>query len=398
MMINNEDINLYMKRFTNALGQHYLPDRFLTFDDILFQPKISPVSSRYNVSTTTQLAGIEYRRPFISANMDTITGVEMARKMRYLGGLGILHRFWNCESEYRDAILSSIKTDLGKMNKNPAFSIGLGKPSLMNMEAKESIGWIESVIDDCFKNYAENVILCLDIAHGDSDHAYERIEKIRDIYPLGGSVKLIAGNIATRHAAIRMYNAEVDAVKVGIGCGSVCQTRVVAGHGVPQASAVMNVRAALDYMQDTHDAPRPSIISDGGVRNPGDAFKALALGADMVMFGSLLSGTIETPGEIKDIDGVPHKMYRGQSSKTFMADANKDQRSSEGVAAYVPVKDTVDSVVYEVDGGIRSGMSYAGSRNLHELYQNSIPMEITHAGFAEGKPHILNGDNIYHGE
>jgi IMP dehydrogenase len=236
-------------------------------------------------------------------------------------------------------------------------------------------------------------VLVVDIAHGHSDNAINAIKMIKKAFT---NSELIAGNVATGEGAKDLINAGVDAVKVGVGSGSICITRVVTGSGVPQLTAVLDtVKVAREY-----DIP---VISDGGIRNSGDAIKALAAGASSVMVGSIFGGTDESPGKTIVRHGKKFKMYRGMAS--FYASLGRKYREEgsdvidtedpndyvpEGVEAMVPYKGSVTEIIRQLIGGIRSGLSYCGSRSIEEMQKNSEFIKITPAGYTESQPHDVD--------
>ena len=236
-------------------------------------------------------------------------------------------------------------------------------------------------------------VLVVDIAHGHSDNAINAIKMIKKAFT---NSELIAGNVATGEGAKDLINAGVDAVKVGVGSGSICITRVVTGSGVPQLTAVLDtVKVAREY-----DIP---VISDGGIRTSGDAIKALAAGASSVMVGSIFGGTDESPGKTIVRHGKKFKMYRGMAS--FYASLGRKYREEgsdvidtedpndyvpEGVEAMVPYKGSVTEIIRQLIGGIRSGLSYCGSRSIEEMQKNSEFIKITPAGYIESQPHDVD--------
>lgn len=367
-----------MSEFVDALGEEYYPKKFLTYDDVILLPQYSEFNSRFDAILAQHWGEYKLDIPFISANMDTITGPDMAIEMDSIGGLGILHRFWESDEEYRRQIGHVARYTSGAV----AFSVGLN-----GNQPSEWIADACSTIETC-SGRKRDIIVCLDVAHADSKRAYNRIEELRqfeDIY-------LIAGNVATPEAALRYARLGVDAIKVGIGCGAVCQTRVVAGHGVPQFSAIYNISNYLKI----HAEREIKIIADGGIRTSGDIAKAIGAGAHAVMIGSLFAGCSETPGEISD-DGT--KIYRGQSSRTFMNAVGKDLRTSEGISSIVEAKGSVYNIIDDLAGGLRSAMSYTGNCTLSGFRNNAKFIEISQAGIVEGQTHMLHRDGVtYDGE
>lgn len=353
-------------KFVDPMGNSYIPNNWLTFNDVLLKPQRSRFKSRNDkdISLSCYIGANESLNiPIISANMDTITGVRMAKEMNRLGGLGILHRFHSDSESY----MSCIEEVFSSCNR-VSFSIGCGK---------EWIKFAEKVIA---KFGTKDVFICLDVAHG---HMEQSIETIREISKSNAFV--IAGNIATAEGAVDLAEAGAGCLKVGIGSGSVCTTRIVTGHGVPQLSAIMIVKEALDR----NNYYNCGIIADGGIRNSGDMVKAFAAGADAVMIGSLLAGSKETPGNIHEKDGKSYKNYRGQSSRHFLNEIGKLGVASEGESTEIEYKGCVENIITEFLGGIRSGLTYSGASDIYKLQINAIFMEISNHAWVESMPHAL---------
>jgi len=230
-------------------------------------------------------------------------------------------------------------------------------------------------------------VLVLDSAHGHSKNVLSCIEKVKSKFP---SVQLIAGNIATAEAAEALIGAGADAVKVGIGPGSICTTRVVAGIGVPQITAIMNAASVAQK----YDVP---VIADGGIKYSGDIVKAIAAGADVVMLGSVLAGCEESPGETEVYQGRQFKVYRGMGSLAAMAKGSRDRYFQEdnkklvpeGVEGRVPYRGPVSETIYQMTGGVRSGMGYCGTPTIADLKKNGRFVKITPAGLRESHPHDI---------
>lgn len=231
-------------------------------------------------------------------------------------------------------------------------------------------------------------VIVVDTAHGHSEGVMEAVRTIKSKYP---DLQLIAGNVATGEATLDLIKAGVDAVKVGIGPGSICTTRVVTGIGVPQITAIMNCAEVAK----AYDIP---IIADGGIKYSGDVTKAIAVGANVVMIGSLFAGTSESPGEEELYEGRRFKVYRGMGSLAAMAAGSKDryfQEGSkklvpEGVEGRVPYRGPLGDVAYQLIGGLRSGMGYVGAHNIKELQEKARLVKITGAGLIENHPHDIN--------
>jgi len=252
-------------------------------------------------------------------------------------------------------------------------AIGTGTDSIERAEAL-----VEAGID----------VIIVDTAHGHSKAVLDTLKKLRREFP---DIQLVGGNIATKEAADAMVDAGVDAVKVGIGPGSICTTRIIAGIGVPQVAAIMKIAPAV------HER-NCRLIADGGIRYSGDIVKALAAGADSVMIGSLFAGTEESPGESVIYRGRSFKSYRGMGSLGAMKDsASKDRYFQEGtpedklvpegIEGLVPHKGTLSGIVFQMMGGIRSGMGYVGAANIKELHENSRFIEVSAASMKESHPH-----------
>jgi len=231
-------------------------------------------------------------------------------------------------------------------------------------------------------------VIVVDTAHGHSQGVIESVRTIKNTYP---NVELIAGNVATEEATRALFEAGVDAVKVGIGPGSICTTRVIAGIGVPQITAVYEcAKAAAEF-----GLP---IIADGGIKYSGDVVKALAAGANVVMVGNLLAGTEESPGETIIYQGRSYKVYRGMGSLGAMAKGSKDRYFQEnmdklvpeGIEGRVPYKGPVSETMFQMVGGLRAGMGYCGVKNIEALRTETKFIRITSAGLKESHPHDVN--------
>jgi IMP dehydrogenase len=345
----------------------------LSFDDVLLVPRYSDILSRGEVDTRTVLSNnkktFSLAIPIMSANMDTITESSMAIIMAKMGGLGIIHRFL------------SIDEQVGEVKKVKAQGLLVGAAvGVKDGERDRARALVMAGAD----------LLALDIAHGHSKYAIEKVKFIKKEFPL---VFIVAGNVATAEGFKDLVNAGADAVKVGIGAGSICTTRIVTGFGIPQISAILNCSKIAKKT-------KVSLISDGGIKSSGDIVKALAAGADAVMMGNVIAGTDEAPGEMIEISGKKYKSYRGMASLQANlnrpdAKQNMDEIIEEGVSAYVPYKGKAEDIIKKMVGGMRSGLSYAGARNIKELQEKAAFVRITQAGLRESNAHdvfILNGD------
>ena len=335
----------------------------LTFDDVVLVPRYSEIKSRTEVDTFSCLESSGYlmlETPIISANMSTITEADMAIAMDEAGGCGILHRY--ADVYQIKAWIKSIKTK----GRIAIPSVGIGKEDLDKAISYLDIG-------------AHGI--CVDVAYANNKYALEFIEKLANLMLNYKRTILIGGNICTYNGAKNLVEAGCNVIKIGVGNGSNCTTRVVTGHGVPQLTALIDVHR---YAQSSsHDF---YIISDGGLKNSGDICKALCF-SDAVMTGSLLAGCDETPGEV--IDG--HKTYAGMASDRAQMDFRGSVNNSapEGIHRSVKAKGSVKDIMTQLAGGIRSGLSYSGARNLFEFRQNAELQVVTQNGHLEGLPHGL---------
>jgi IMP dehydrogenase len=337
--------------------------RGLTFDDVLLMPRHSEMNSRLAPQLSSRVTkNFNLKTPIISANMDTVTESTMALKMAELGGLGILHRFMSPQDQVNQVKL--IRDKIRALGLPIAASIGVKEEGMRRADMLADAG-----VD----------IFTIDIAHGDSVMMFETLDYVKKKYP---KIDVIAGNTAMPEGVKGMIEHGADAVKVGIGPGSMCTTRIITGCGVPQLTAIS--MCVLEAQK--HNIP---VIADGGIKTSGDIVKAFAAGAQTVMLGSMLSGCLETPGEIEG----GRKRYRGMASK----DAQVSWRgelpqgmAAEGEARWVNCKGSVENIVLELCGGIRSGMTYLNAMTLFDIHKNARFMEMTASGMMESKPHGLN--------
>lgn len=338
--------------------------RGLTFDDVLLVPNHSEIASRRQPQLTARVTkNFELEIPLIAANMDTITEHTMACALADLGGLGILHRFLSAEEQVRQIKLVRARCNVPQQDKTIPVAASIG----VKNEGRERA----DLLADAGVN-----ILTIDIAHGDSIMMLETLAYVRKTHP---HIDVIVGNVATPDATMRLINAGAHAIKVGIGPGSMCTTRIITGHGLPQLTAI----ALCAEVAEKQGVP---VIADGGVRTSGDIVKALAAGADCVMLGSMFSGTLETPGEVKG----GKKAYRGMASKAAQVSWRgelPDGMAAEGESTLVACKGSVRDVVNEICGGIRSGMSYAGVEQVEKIRDVARFVEMTAAGTNESRAH-----------
>jgi len=346
----------------------------LSFDDISLVPRYNNIASRKDVDTSVQFGKLKLKIPVLSSNMDTVTGPEMAVTIGALGGVGFLHRF--CSIKKNVEMYESL------------FHLHMERSSvLMNCDAVVSLG-VNEGLDRFHALYEVGArYFCIDIAHGHSKPVGQMVQKIKEF---DDGVFVIAGNVCHATGAEYLADKGADAVKVGIGPGSVCSTRIKTGFGVPQFTAIQECSRVNVF-----------IIADGGIRTPGDAVKAFVAGADAVMLGGMLAGTDETPGEIHEEpiweSASPagtltrrFKKFRGMASKEaqddFMGTMN-DWKTAEGVETTVTAKGPVSAVIGDLIGGIRSGCTYCGANNIQQLKERAAYVEVTAAGRIEGTPH-----------
>jgi len=333
----------------------------IAFDDVLLQPQYSDITSRKEVSLSAPLDDLnKLKIPIIASPMDTVSEWRMASSLSSMGGMAIIHRY-NSIEEQADQV------------KN---ALAVPDCTIVGAAVGVSGDFVERAVR-CYEAGAK--VICIDVAHGDHAMVKTAIASLRE--QLGMNIHIMAGNVATLEGFNRLADWGADSIRVGIGGGSICSTRIQTGHGVPTLQSV------IDCAQSDRDA---ILIADGGIKNSGDIVKALAAGADVVMLGSLLAGTDETPSEtFRDRDGRCFKAYRGMAS----AEAQKAWRgktcSLEGVSTTIPCKGSVKNVVEELLTGVRSGLSYSGARDISELQSKARFILQSHAASIESSTHIL---------
>ena len=341
----------------------------LTFDDVLLLPRYSdtlPSETDISLSLTSK---ISLKVPFLSSAMDTVTESKMAIAIASSGGIGVIHRNMSVKDQSRE--IFKVK----KKNFIVGAAVGTNKEDL---ERTKSL--INNGCD----------LIVIDTAHGHSKKVLNTLSRLKKITK---QIPICVGNIATGEAAKRLYNSGADIIKVGIGPGSICTTRMVAGIGVPQVSAIMEVKETLKKT-------KIKIISDGGIKFSGDIAKALAAGADAIMMGSIFAGTDESPGKKFKFRGKIYKKYRGMGSIGAMSSGsanryfqknfkNKSKFVPEGVEGRVEYKGNVSKIIYQLQGGLRSSMGYIGAKNLDQIKKNAKFIKITKAGFYESMVHSV---------
>lgn len=343
----------------------------LTFDDILLVPQYSDVEHRTDVDISTYICkDFKLEIPCISANMDTITEHRMAYSMSTHGATGFLHRYMTI-----DVMLDEIKNyrQLFKEEncEEKPLVVSIGVHDQERVEAAFQVG---------VKHF------CIDVAHGHHALVKKKIEILRSKY--GDKIGIIAGNVASYEGTKALYEWGADCVKVGIGPGSVCTTRIKTGSGYPQFSAIIAARKAKDDFLKANPKKEVYMIADGGIRFYGDITKALAAGADAVMMGSIFSGCKETPGIVwRNEYEEMTKSYRGMASAMAQSDFGIENINEEGIAVTVRYKGSVRHILPRMTKGLKSGLSYSGARTVSELQKKAKFVKITYASFLEGKPH-----------
>jgi len=333
-----------------------------TFDDVLIRPAASAIEPQ-DASLHTTIAGIALALPFLSAAMDRVTESTMAITLGKLGGLGVLHR--NCTIEEQVAMVRKAK------KAGVVVAAACGPFAIDRARALDEAG-ADAIVVDC--------------AHGHNLNVIASAKKIKKSLK---HAKLIFGNIATAEAA-RAVCSFADAIKVGVGPGSICTTRIVSGVGVPQLSAIMEVA-------EVAAKKKIPVIADGGMRTSGDIAKALAAGASAVMLGNIFAGTDEAPGRVVVRGGEKYKEYRGMGSAAVIASASGKERYltqgrkavPEGVEALVPCKGPVAEIVATLASGIQVGMGYVGAPTLAVFAKKAQFIRISHASYIESRPHSL---------
>ncbi len=336
----------------------------LTYDDVLLVPKYSEIKSRTEIDIGNALDDfIHLDLPIIASPMDTVCGADMSSAIASLGGLGIIHRY---NSIYEQAAMVN-QACLGSLTPAGAhIGAAIGATG-------DYMGRAIRLVDVGCE------ILCIDVAHGHHAIVREALKHLKSEFKQ--NVHIMAGNVATVEGYRDLCSWGADSVRVGIGGGSICSTRIQTGHGVP------NIKAIMDCAELEYDIP---IVADGGIKTSGDIVKALAAGADFVMVGSLFAGTDEAPGETIQIDGIEHKVYRGMASREAQTDWRGECNFAEGISTTVPCVGSVVDIVSELRGGILSGFSYSGATNIQQLWMRAEFVRQTAAGQLESSTHILN--------
>ena len=341
----------------------------LCFDDILLVPRRSSVPSRHSVNTQMCIGRgsrmIKLDFPIIAAPMDTVCGREMCEAMAAAGGLGILHRYMPYDKQLWQA-----KT---LVEKDILFGVAIASNNGFIRHAKDLVD-------------AGVRLLLVDTANGHGSYAVDAVRELRAKFP---DVHIMAGNVATSDGFARLAAVGADSIRVGIGGGSACTTRIVSGHGIPTLASIVDCDNWKERYAE-YGIDECSIIADGGIRNSGDMVKAFAAGADAVMIGSMLAGTDEAPGNVfTDGDGRTVKAFRGMASAEAQRDASGNVSVAEGVSTTVPYKGPVNHILDNIRGGIGSGCSYSGVHNVFELSSFAQYVKVSPSSLGESKPHAL---------
>ena len=377
---------------------HIIPEAY-TFDDIQIIPKYSKVLTRSHCSLKSYICDpYTIDLPIVSSPMDTVTEWEMAYALWGLGGVGFIHRFMTIDEQVKQVELLREKFRQFYISKNSKGNVGITTTPQVGIRTSldpaetfmnhQLVGVAIGVTDDYYERVVElydnyNVKTFLfDVAHGHHVLVKDALKKIRKRY---NSITLIAGSIATKDAAKDLIKWGATGLRVGIGNGSLCETRIRTGVGVPQATALADVCSIANEQNIT-------VIADGGIRTPGDAAKAIGLGADLVMLGSLLAGTKETPGRLIRVGNFPDeqlfKQYRGSASQSSKLDRGEDG-NIEGNSKLIPYKGKVKRIIEAVTDGIKSSMSYVGASTLLEFRNKVEFVQATRAAQIEAQPHLL---------
>jgi len=327
----------------------------ITFDDVLLVPAYNHYESRrvVDISSTDRSGKLSLELPLLTSNMDTITESNMANFIGEKGGMGVLHRFMDIDRNVEEFKKCKTKT---------MVSVGCSPQDIERARALADSG-------------AE--YFCLDVAHAHAKYVGRTLKQLRELLP---NVCIMGGNVATYAGADYLASCGADIIKVGIGGGSVCVTRIKTGFGLPMLTSLLECNR-VDR----------SIVADGGIRTPSDIVKALAFGADFVMVGGMLAGTKSTPGPVLEKeDGTRFKEYRGMASREAQENflgTMPSWKTSEGVSTEVPYCENEEEIIADIIGGLRSGLTYAGSSSLKELQRKLNYVLVSRASSIESQPH-----------
>ena len=338
----------------------------LTYDDMLLVPQYSDIESRKEVEIGNSLDdNIHLKLPIISSPMDTVTEAKMAIALGKSGGLGIVHRYNTVDKQCK--MVEAAYQELSKYFSAPVVgaAVGVTKDYWQRAGALVNSG---------------ATVLCVDVAHGHHILVERAIKTLRDAF--GASVHIMAGNVATSEGFNQLSEWGADSVRCNVGGGSICSTRIETGHGVPGLHTILECAKSR--------SSKTKIIADGGIRYAGDIVKAFAAGADLVMLGSILAGTDESPGDIViGAMNTKEKIYRGMASKEAQFNWKGAFSSNEGISARVSYKGPLQNVLADLKNGVASGLSYSGARTIRELQKNARFVRQTKASQIESTTHIL---------
>lgn len=348
----------------------------LTYDDIQLVPAYSNIASRKNIDLTTQVTKrYGLRMPLVASCMDTVCESEMAITIAELGGVGCIHRFMSIEQQAKEVatVVAALQNDTIIKFWDVQSEDWTYTKSIPVMAAVGANGdFKERAI--ALVNAGANIIL-IDVAHGHHENVKQSIASLKQALP--DYVDFIAGNIASAQAAKDLEAWNADGLRVGVGGGSLCTTRLKTGFGVPNVSCLQEIVAVTKL----------PVMADGGIRTSGDIAKALALGSSCVMLGSLIAGTKEAPGQIIEKASGLYKRYRGAASLETKMAHNQEQRNVEGESTVIPFKGGAKFVIEGLLDGVRSAFSYGGANNIKEFKPDYV--QVTNAGLAEARPHLV---------
>ena len=352
----------------------------LTYDDIQLVPQYSTVPSRTQIDLKT-LVSRRYGilNPIVASPMDTVCGLEMAYKIFLLGGVGCIHRFNSIEEQskiIKELYHRIYSEEWGNQFESWGVMVDNWHSEIPHIPIMASIGVSESDKDRA-KSLVDNGcnIIVIDVAHGHHKNVETMLGWLKS--NLDDKVDIIAGNIATKEAAQELESWGADGLRVGIGGGSLCTTRVKTGFGVPNVSC----------LEDIVSVAKTPVMADGGIRSSGDISKALAIGASSVMLGSLIAGTDEAPGQIVETPKGLYKRYRGSASLETKVTHGQQTRNVEGESTTIPYKGGVKFIVNGLIDGVKSALSYGGAKSLEDF--NPPYVKVTNSGINEAKPHLL---------
>ena len=341
----------------------------LSYDDVLLIPQGSTIRSRKDIDLDSWLGNSNLNMPILASPMDTVTGPRMAAALAQYGAMSVLHRY-NTIQEQAEMLKEYLFLCHSADIKNPfdyiAVAIGMNGDALERAKKLISMGV---------------KFVCIDVAHGHHQMMQDMLLTLRDRYATD-SLHIIAGNIATQEGFEDLADWGADSIRVGVGSGSICSTRLQTGHGMPVFQSILECASSTA-------SHKVNIIADGGIRNSGDICKALGAGADFVMIGSLLAGTAESPGEVIMTDRGRVKTYRGMASKEAQNAWKGAHNSIEGISVTVPLIGPVSGVLDELIVGIKSGLSYSGAFTLSEFRSRAHFIRQTIGGQIESSTHIL---------